>query len=226
MSQFVTSAIAAAFRAHGIATREAQSCVNVGDLQIRAFTRMGPRHSSSVTIQLDVVTEAPGLGPASPIVDSFAGVGSTELDAEKNAFGKFLLGSFHVLAEALSPHQCDSEQVEWERWKSQQLAWRVCSGPLLTYATRECRTKGQYADVWQRIQQQFQSDAQHGPHWGRVFVGFLNGDLIGCEALLNGREWAEGAKILREAPWAASADYESLRHFFIALPVTADGQGF
>lgn len=112
--QFTTSAIAEALLAHGIPAREVRSCVHVGELQIRAFTEVGTRQNDRLTIQLDVVTEAPGLGLASPIVDSFAGVGATDLDAEKNAFGKFLLGSFHVLAEALLPHQCESRQVEWQ----------------------------------------------------------------------------------------------------------------
>lgn len=62
------------------------------------------RQNDTATIRLEVVTEAPRLGTTSPIVESFAGVGTTELEAEKNASGKFLLSSFHVLAETLSTH--------------------------------------------------------------------------------------------------------------------------
>jgi len=221
MSEFATSAIAAAFQAHGIPARIAQSFVEVGEFRVRASKQVRTRHNDSITIQLDVVTEAPCLQAAGPIVDSFAGIGASELEAEKNAFGRFLLGSFHVLAETLSTHECDSEQVEWERWNAGHLSWKVCSGPLLTQATVECRSQRQYRDVLQRIQEQFQREAQAGPHWVRIFVGFLKGELIGSEAILDGREWNEAARILRETPWAPSADYESLRHFLIALPVTA-----
>ena len=94
----------------------------------------------------------------------------------------------------------------------------VCSGSPLTQASVECKTQRQYGEVFQRIQQQFQLDAPDGPHWVRIFVGFLHGELIGAEAILDGREWGEATRILREWPWAPSAEYESLRHFLIALP--------
>lgn len=221
MSEFLTSAIDDAFRAHGIQSALAGSWVNVGDsLRIRASTQVRTTAPDSVTIQLDVITESPTLGSAGPIVDSFAGLGATQLDAERNAFEKFLRGSFHVVAESLTAHKCDSEQVEWEQWKGHSGAWKVCSGPLLTQATVECKTQSQYGEVLHKIQDEFLHNAKPGPHWLSVFVGFLKGEIIGSEVLLDGKTWNTGISILRQAAWMPSEDYESIRHLLVALPAS------
>jgi len=219
MSTFVTSAIDEAFRAHGLVSRALNGFVQVENtLRICASTRVSSEAIGRVQIQLNVVTEAVALGGSNPIVDRFAGIGETGNDAEKDAFSKFLIGSFHVLAESLTSHKCDSGQVEWEDWRARSTSWRVCSGPLLTQATVECKTKTQYGGVLSKIQEQFLSQAGPGPHWLRVFAGFLDGHLSASEAILDGEEWNEGQSILRQAAWMPSMGYESLRHLIVILP--------
>jgi len=224
MSEFVRSAIAQAFQAHGIPSHVSQSRVHVGSaVQVHVSKQVHARRPEGITIQLDVRTEAACLGKSGPILESFAGIGATEVDAEKNAFGKFLLASFHVLAESVTIHQCDSAQVEWEKWSARNCSWNVCSGPLFTQATVECRSQHQYAKILLQIQSQFLRQAMPGPHWMRVFVGFLHGKVYGIEAILDGQEWAEAQEILQRAPWAPSQEYESLRHLLVAVPfVRAD----
>jgi hypothetical protein len=224
MSEWILSAISEAFRAHGIESKIESSCVEVGSaLRVHPSTEVHKREPDIVTIQLDIRTEATLLGRSNPFVDSFAGIGATETDAEKNALEKFLLGSFHVVAEALTTHECGSEQVEWEDWKTRTTSWKVCSGPLLTQATVESRTKSQYGEVLSKIQDQFLRQSEPGPHWIRIYVGFLDGKMSASEAILDGEEWSEVQMILRQTAWAPSPDYESLRHILVALPLSECG---
>jgi hypothetical protein len=221
MSSSITSAIDLAFRAHGIESKIVDSCVEVGrSLRIRSQTQVRPQNSDNITVRLDIIIEAAALGQSGPLIDSFAGFGATEAECEKNAFSKFLVGSFHVIAESLTEHRCDSEQVEWESWTTPQRSWKVCSGPLLTQATAECRSGRQYRDVLPKLQDEFARQAGAGSHWVRIFVGFLKGELIAAEALLDGEVWPAGEHLLRQNSWAPSNEYESLRHLLIALPAS------
>ena len=223
---FISSAIADAFKAHGLESCVSGTSVYVGsDLQVDASTRVHTRRPDGVTIQLDVRATADRLGRSSPIFDSFAGVGENEIEAEKNAFRKFLVGSFHVLAESLTDHKCDSEQVEWETWHAPSASWKVCSGPLLTQATVECRTQVQYGDALTEIQNQFLRQAEPGAHWMRIFLGFMDGKLNGIDAILDGEHWTQVQAILEAIPWAPSMEYESLRHLLIVLPGNGDVDG-
>ena len=217
----MAGAISDAFAAHGMASNAVGSLVRVGeDLRIRVRCHLRTQRQDGATIQLDIETETDALGASSPLMDSFAGIGPTQRDAAKNAFGKFLIGSFHVMAEALTSHRCDSGQVEWEDWLAPGAGWKVCSGPLLTQATKECRTSSQYGDVLARIRELFVLQAEPGPHWVRIFIAFLRGQVHSTEVMLDGVEWRGAQELCREARWTPSDEYESLRHLLVALPGT------
>ena len=98
----------------------ADGCVRLfGDADLILEPRVfdGPPNGHAKIVQLDIIANSPRIAPRF-IVESIAGVGSDRSTAAKDAFGKFLLGSFHVLLTALADHSCDSNPAEWLKWGS------------------------------------------------------------------------------------------------------------
>lgn len=225
MNDTLTQFIQQAFAAHGIQASVANGWTSVQDLlRTRAIAEVKNRQANGFTIQLDVITEAPALGASAPLIDRFAGMGDSEEAAVKNAFEKYLRGSFHVIAEALTPHQCDQTQVDWLHWENANGRWRVCSGPLLTFGTGTCSIASQYEPVLHQLRDAFLASAQPGPHWLHAYIGFLDGKLAGSELIRDGNAWEAAMPILQQGPWSPTARYESIRHLIIALPVN-EAQG-
>src|SRR5690348_16076713 len=114
MSEWLIDSLEKACIGHGVGcTRQGQKLRAQDGLTLEARVVTRPRVNDLAQVQVDFVVESPRL-TGLPMLDSFAGVGASPLEAQQNAFAKFMQGSFHVLLEALTTHRCDSEQVEWE----------------------------------------------------------------------------------------------------------------
>ncbi len=221
MTERILDMLRATFDAHGLPAERAGKTLAVRDglvIEPRVFTREGV--SGTFQVQVDFAISSPRLG-GRELLDSFAGIGGSLESAEQNAFEKFLIGSFHVVAEALTTHECGSEQVEWEDWQGAAHAWRVCSGPLLTVSTREEAGIEGYPRFFGRLSELYSREIAAGAHWLRVFVGAFDGQLAGSEVLLDGAPWALADELLTEHDWVFPEGYASVRHLLIALP---DGQ--
>lgn len=219
MSLPTLQAIHQAFVGHGIDARVDSATVIVGDrLLVQAESIVRSESDRGVMTQLTVVAESVVLGRSGPLIDRFAGIGPTLAAAEANAFEKFIRASFHVIAEALSAHQCDSDQVEWEEWTGLGKSWRVCSGPLFAIGSNGCLTTSQYASVLDCLRGIFEREAEPGPHWISVFVGFNEGKMTTAEAILDGDRWESAETMLCDFAWKPSAHYETLRHLIVTTP--------
>jgi hypothetical protein len=221
MSERILEQLRATFAAHGLPAERAGNALAAGDglvVEPRVFTREGV--SGTFQVQVDFVISSPRLG-GREFLDSFAGIGGSLESAEKNAFEKFLIGSFHVIAAALTRHERKSEQIEWEDWKGAAHGWRVCTGPLLTLATREDAGIEGYPAFFGKLSELFCREAGPGPHWVRVFVGSFEGQIAGGEVLLDGEPWPPAEQLLGEHGWTLPEGYASARHLMIALPEDA-----
>lgn len=170
------------------------------------------------TLVLQVTVRAAILGE-NEIIECFAGIGGTVEEAEKDAFNKFLMGSFHVILEALVPHSCSHAQAEIEIWKSPLAAWRVYSGPLLSQHSSTSVLSPDYGAMLNTIQTLFERSQSKQPHWVRFFIGVSGGTVRGGEVLLDNETWETAEKELFDFPWKTSAEYQSLRHFLLAIPL-------
>ncbi len=219
MSTFLTEAIDLASRTHGLATNRAGEWVELdgGALRIRPQVHPHSRSDDRIALQIDFVVEAAALGHLQ-LVDSFAGIGNTQEAAERDAFGKFLLGSFHVIIEALSSHVCDSNQIDWLRLATPDRAWRVCSGTLLTQSNGPHTASPQYQAFFEKLQQLFLSAEPGKPHWASVFFASFHGALKAFQVTLDGAPWEQATALLKATAWETPQTYQSLRHLFIALP--------
>ena len=218
MNEQLLDALRAAFEAHGIRAAASGEAIRVQDglvLEPRVFQRGSVQ--GTVQVQVDFAIESPRMN-GTPFLDSFAGVGDTAESAEKNAFQKFLQGSFHVIAEALTHHSCDAAQVEWDAWTGAGHSWRVCAGPVLLLNTREgARIEG-FSEFFPQLAELFSARMAAGPHWMRVFLGTLDGKHTGSEVLVDGEVWAPGQQLLDAHAWVYPPGYASFRHLLIALP--------
>ena len=184
--------------------------------------RVFPRDSVGGTaqVQVDFAIESPRL-PGIRFLDSFGGVAGTAEDAEKNAFSKFLQGSFHVIVEALTTHDCDQDQVEWEDWSGAGHAWRICTGPLLLISSRPGSRIEGFEEFFPKLERLFGEAMDAGPHWMRVFWGALDGKQSASEVLVDGEAWPAGQALLDAHAFICPPGYASFRHLLIALPKDA-----
>jgi hypothetical protein len=207
-----------ALDSHGIDSYVENGCVLLaGDsgliLEPRVFE--GPPNDNAQLIQLDIAAHTPRIAPR-VIVDSMAGTGTDRAAAERDAFGKFLLGSFHVLLTALADHSCESNPAQWLKWSRGHETWRVCEGPLLVHATGSKSTT--YPGFFQQLEALFLASVPHDAHWVSVFLASFGGKLAGADVLLDNEPWAEATALVNQWDWKFPDEYRSLRHFFVALP--------
>lgn len=189
------------------------------ELQAEIFEREAPAGSHTVVLELHAYSNL--LGGRS-IVECFAGVGSTRDQAISDAFGKMLLGSFHVLIEALTNHACDAGQAEVEHWVGSGGSWQVFSGPLLTQHSGISTLSSTYPSFFSELNSLFIKTIPPGPHWVRVFLGSYHDQVRVGEVLLDNEPWEPGQSLLFSQNWSCANEYQSVRHFFLALPNNTD----
>ena len=206
-----------ALEAHGIACRAEAGVVRLANSELVLAPRVfdGPANESSKLVQLDLLAYSSRIAPRF-VVESIAGFGSDRSAAENNAFGKFLLGSFHVLLTALADHSCDANPAEWLRWQGVTDYWRVCDGPLLTQGPQVATDL--YSAFMEQLRELFVSTVSSQPHWVRVYVGSFDRKIAGLDVLLDNELWPEATALARQWDWRCPEEYRSLRHFFMAFP--------
>lgn len=207
-----------ALEAHGIKCVIEDGLVRlVGDSDLSFEPRVfdGPPNAQSKIIQLDVVARSRRIAPHC-IVESMGGMGSDQEAAERDAFGRFLLGPFHVLLTALAGHSCESNPAQWLEWQRNGTSWDICDGPLLVHGGEAGSTT--YTEFLQQLENLFLTSVSRDVHWVRVFVASFNGKLAGADALLDNKPWPEAAALLNSWDWDFPQKYRSLRHFFVAVP--------
>lgn len=157
-----------------------------------------------------------------PIIECFAGIGASRDQAIADAFGKMLLGSFHVLIEGLTRHSCQEAQAEIEHWTGVNSGWTVFSGPLLTQHAGNSTLSAIYPDFLAQLTSLFVATVPSGPHWVRVFLGAYHDKIQATEVLLDNAPWAQGQSLLTAQEWPCTHEYQSIRHFMLALPEAVD----
>jgi hypothetical protein len=179
----------------------------------------GPVHVDTVIVQLNVSTTAPML-EGRAVRQSFAGIAADRQAAERDAFGKFLLGSFHVLLCTLAAHACDSDGTEWSIWGDGSARWRVCDSALLVQGADPASID--YVRYYRRLKELFVETASNNVHWCETFFASLNGSLTGAEVCLDNAPWEAAHVALQTWHVAPTSGYRSGRHFMLAIPLEQD----
>ena len=218
MSEQLLEYLQVSLTSHGVPCERSGKAIHAQDGLV-IEPRVIPRDSVAGTaqVQVDFAVESPRLAGL-PFLDSFAGVADTAENAERNAFSKFLQGSFHVIAEALTTHECGQDQVEWEKWSGTGHSWRVCTGPLLLIGSRAGSRIEGFGEFFPRLVREFSENMSAGPHWMRVYLGALDGKQLGSEVLVDGNVWPAGQALLDSHEFGCPPGFASFRHLLIALP--------
>lgn len=127
--------------------------------------------------------------------------------------------SFHVVLDALSDHKCTECRSEIEHWDGKEAAWKVHAGSLLTqYSGASLFTETYGAHAWPALRQLFEQTQTEGIHWISVFVAGFQDQIQEIDVLLDNEPWPEANTLLAEQPWRVGKEFESARHFVLAMP--------
>jgi hypothetical protein len=217
MSEWLRNALHESLAAYGPAGRDVAGAVTIDDLTLEPRVTVRDAANGAVHAQVEIEVHSPRLAGL-PLLDSHAGIGATREAAEREAFGKLLQGSLHVIAGSLTAHGADPAQVDCEDWTGERGAWRICSGPVLMTATRPGARIDGFAECFEPLSELFRREMSAGPHWMRVFVGALDGERKASEVVVDGAEWPDAERLLEDSRWVYPPGYASLRHLLIALP--------
>ncbi|MFD1982831.1 DUF6348 family protein [Mesorhizobium newzealandense] len=192
-SQEVLDLIHEALIAHGINTIRGQHDVSLEleNLRFEAEILDREQRDSTLWLVVEIHIFSPLLG-TQPVIESFVGMGDTRQQATFQAFGKFLIGVFHVLIEGLAKHVCDNMQADIEFWQRNDASWKVYAGPVITQAVVECTLNRTYPAFYAQLEKLFSANVRPGSHFVRIFVASHGGELIGKEVLLDNETWPEG----------------------------------
>ena len=217
MSEWLLDALHESLAAYGPAGRDVAGAATVDDLTLEPRITVRDAANGAVHAQVEFEVRSPRLAGL-PLLDSHAGIGATREAAEREAFGKFLQGSLHVIAGSLTARGADPAQVDCEDWTGERGAWRLCSGPVLMTATRPGARIDGFAECFESLSDLFRREMNAGPHWMRVFVGAVDGERKAREVVVDGAEWPDAERLLDGCQWVYPPGYASLRHLLIALP--------
>ena len=215
----ILDSLYAALTAHGVGAEKFADYIVIEktNLVLGAEIFDGRITSASASVTLEVTARSVQID-GHQIVEGFAGTGDTKEAAVANAFAKFLLGSFHVILEALADHKCGDMQAELESWNQDVFHWTLYSGPLISQHSTESTLTHSYGSFFEKLKTLYCDTVAPGPHWIRVFLGAHGGGRLGSEVSLDNEPWEEAHEVLIQHEWHFSDEYQSVRHFLLAIP--------
>jgi hypothetical protein len=211
----VTTTLQYFLEGHAVPTRLEGQRLLAGRMSAAAWIFRKPSASTNNLLQLDINVESPLISGRN-LIESFAGWGSDEQDAIKQAWRKFSESSLHVLLEVFVGGNKGGNQIEWESW-SNGPTWRVCLGPLLTvnFSDHE-RPNLAYGDLLDKLRDALLPKVTREYHWLRFYYMKQGSSCIGSECLLDNESWSEGENLVNQWNWPEGS--YSARLFLIMVP--------
>ena len=148
------------------------------------------------------------------MVESFAGLGESEVEKLKNAFSSFIHHAFSVFVGAV--WNKESTSMGKENWTIGDKTYEVYIGNqgVINY------DKAQQLDVPSTYRERIKKLISDEPldkkfHWFTFFYANLNGLDSSAEVLKDNIKWIAGERILRSLSWKRSSHYYAVRQFLI-----------
>jgi hypothetical protein len=211
-----TSTLREFLEAHSVPTTPAGQELAAGNATMAAWVFRKPSTALDNLLQLDVCVNSP-LIAGQTLIESFAGWGSSEAEAIKQAWHKFSQSSLHVLMEVFVGEKKGEDQIEWETWAGASTKWRVCLGPLFAMSFVDKPLPDlRCGDLLDMLRDTLLPTLEKKYHWLRFYY-MRQGSLgIGSECLLNNDSWSEGQTIIDQWKWPDGS--YSVRLFLILVP--------
>ena len=212
----VTSTLQEILEAHSVHTRPEGQALAAGNMIVSAWVFKKPSATATSLFQLDVNVRSPLIG-ARTLVESFAGWGTDEPQAIKQAWAKFMRSSLHVLLEVFVGEGQGENQIEWEHWDHNRTGWRICLGPLFAMAFEDQRLPNlACSDLLDQLRNALLPRLRTEYHWLRFYYMQLGDSSTGSECLLDNEHWEEGQNIVTRWGWP-NGSY-SVRLFLLLVP--------
>jgi len=152
------------------------------------------------------------------MVESFAGLGESEVEKLKNAFSSFVHHDFSTLL--LSLWNKKSTPIKQERWSIGNENYEVYLGNegIINY------DKEKTLEIPLSYKNQIEALVLAEPlkqsfHWFTFFYANLNGLESASEVLKDNIKWIEGEKRLSSLAWKRSNHYYAVRSFLVLKKV-------
>jgi hypothetical protein len=210
-STSANQALAELLRAHDVPVQELEGCLSMGQqgplILGRFFTTRN--EPGSCTAGLEVSME-PWNGRM--LTESFAGLGATVEEAQRDALGNFARASLHVLLSAFlgTAH----EHVTFETWRVGGIDRKVILGDVVARGPGEA--PGPHEPWLESLKQGITSlPLATGIHWVRVFYAQAKGERMSLEVLLDNEPWVELTEKLASAAWPVAPEFLSRRLFLV-----------
>lgn len=178
---------------------------------MRACLTSGDVRPNGASARLDVELT---VSSKESLLESFAGLGSTPAEAEKDAFDNFCRSSFHVIAAAFYDHS-EPDQVTSELW---QLAGSEYEATIGNFTLRSFQGGGTPIpeDLFPRLEAMIRALPASVPlYWIRAFYCNLDREEHVSEVLLNNDRWPAAESMVASLEWEPRDSYYSARLFLV-----------
>ena len=213
----VTSTLRRILEGHSVPTKPDGPALVAGNMTAAAWVRRLQAANDHNLVRLDVNVNSP-LIASRTLIESFAGLGTGEEQAIKQAWGKFCQASLHVLLEVFIGEKRGEDQIERETWESRRVRWNVCLGPLLVLGFgNQPPPRVICGELIGQLRDALLPTLSREYHWLRFYYMSKEGSCMASECLLDNESWSEGGKIVNQWKWPDG--FYSMRLFLILRPV-------
>jgi len=206
----ITQLIAELFKTHGFKTEEYEGWIipEGSDYAMKGYWY--PEATEVVgqlTIELFVNSEM-------IMIESFAGLGDTEMEQLKSAFSSFVHHSFHTFLFAI--WGVESQDVKKEHWRVGEEAYTAYIGHqgIMNFDKENTLEVSSYYDS--KVKSLIVSESLANEfHWFTIFYANMNGLDTQAEVLKDNIKWNAGERVLKSLEWKRSNHYYSARQFIV-----------
>lgn len=175
------------------------------------------KHQAALSVQMDVNFQ---IAPGRTIIESFAGIGTTQEAAVSDALHNFTANSFHVLLTAfLRPDHENNEQESQEEW--------IIGGEKRRGVVSDIGIRGKspvsgeelvgwYEKFAQKLQEKsLEKTWGKETHWVRLYYAQSQGKSVACEVLLDNEAWEVMQSETAAFDWPSADAFYSVRVFLV-----------
>ena len=209
-AQNITQLLEELFKTHGFKSEEHEGWIipNGSDYAMKGYWYpTATETTGQLTIEIFINSEM-------IIVESFAGLGESEVEKLKNAFASFIHHDFSMLLSSLWNKNIDSKNKEL--WQIGEKTYEVYSGEqgVINYdKEKKLEIPTSYSERIKLLICQEPLDKEF--HWFTFFYANLNGLDHSTEVLKDNIKWIEGENTLTSLSWKRSNHYYAVRQFLI-----------
>lgn len=181
-----------------------------------SVVREMPSPEGTFNLQLDFYVDLPD---GRLLIESFAGLGTSRVDAINDGFQNYVSNSFHVILSTISDF-VNADQVDTEEWTINGRTRNVLIGGMgirrITYAEFTPPTEW-FSTIQNRIEN---LPLDERCHWIRCYYAQVDGKPMAIEALLDNEESSILVDAMKQIEWPTDSEFYGLRIFLVVQEIS------